>query len=147
MPLSIKRQQFQHPFGYETATVNPAVAAEVLEYLFNTTAWKTNPEALRRKVRHWREQLFAKTAPAPAAHASAPAPAAAVESPVEDRVLPAASPEADEAEDWLLKAVELKRQGMGWTKLSVELGRPRATLRRLVEQEFRSRGEAVPLGG
>lgn len=146
MPLTIRRQQFAHPFAYESATVNPEVAAEVLEYLFNTTAWKTNAELLPRKVRQWRERLFSAAAPA----ASVPAPLADA-----DRHLAAAPasmgasvvPPAGEEDDWVLRAVELKRQGMGWSKVSQEIGRPRATVRRVVEAEFRARGEAVPLGG
>jgi hypothetical protein len=154
MPLTIKRPQFRHPFGYESAEVNVETVREVLEYLFNTTAWKTNQDALPRKVRQWRERLFASNTVA-RIEASA---VASDDGPTDPASLPygVASPppttvahthlEVAVDSDWVVRAMELKRQGMGWTRISQEVLRPRATVRRLVEKEFAERGEPVPSG-
>ena len=56
--LQLRRQAYKPPFGYEMGTLNPPTVVEVLDYVFNTTAWKSSPELLRRKVQQWRERLF-----------------------------------------------------------------------------------------
>lgn len=145
MPLQIRRNQFRHPFGYELAAPNERVVIEILEYLFNTTAWKTNPDALKRKVRLWRENLFAVGAPTAGPDIfvdDAPAVAPAI---VETPAEPTPPAEEDEV-DWVEQAVSLKLQGMGWTKIADTLKRPRATVRRVVGAEFTQRGLEVPVG-
>jgi hypothetical protein len=60
MPIpQMRRPRYSGDFGYETAPINPDVAAEILDYLFNTQAWKSNPDLLKRKVSGWRQRLFA----------------------------------------------------------------------------------------
>lgn len=93
--------------------VNEAVATEVLNYLFNTNTWKTNPDALILKVRRWREKLWA----------------------VEPTPAPALSLVREEGpQHWTDIAVQMRREGASWNQIKAAVNMPISTIRDTVKR-------------
>lgn len=92
--------------------VNEAVATEVLNYLFNTNTWKTNPDALIVKLRQWRTKLWA----------------------VEDAPAPALALVVDEPQHWTDVAVRMRREGASWNQIKARVNMPISTIRDTVKR-------------
>jgi hypothetical protein len=146
--LQLRRPQYRHPFGYEMAPLNPDTVAEILDYLYNTKAWQSAPDALRRKVTQTRARLYLVGAPKLSGGGTPQTLASlfpGADAPVQE---PSSPPVADDDPDaWLERAIAMRMQGLGWTKLEQELLKPRATLRRVVAKEMDERGLTVPTAG
>jgi len=159
--LQLRRPQYHHPYGFELATVNPDVVVEILDYLFNTTAWKSNPDLIKRKVTQTRLRLFDGgpgtlsdgitrqrndslfAGVSPIMHAELSKLGADAYSPLDTSV-----DEADEVDDenaWIERGIALRMEGAGWTRLTKELGKPRATLRRVIAKAMDERGLVAPV--
>lgn len=176
-PLQLRRPQYQHPYGFELATLNPDTVVEILDYLFNTKAWKSNPDLLKRKVTQARLRLFADgpgtlsdgitrqrndslfatgtmltvadddrqiAADAPAGFAvTVGAPQETGEGSSEGE---GEDSDADSDQAWIERGIALRMEGAGWTRLTRELGKPRATLRRVIAKAMDERGLVAPNG-
>jgi hypothetical protein len=140
--LQLRRQQFVRPFGYDMGTLNPDTVVEILDYLFNTTSWKTNPDALRRKVTQVRQRLYTDS-PGTLSTGITPHTADSLFR-VKEAPVVAPTPEDDDPNAWVDRAVALRMKGMGWTLVARELDKPRATLRRIVAKEMDERGLTAP---
>jgi hypothetical protein len=156
--LQLRRPQYSAPYGYELATLNPDTVVEVLDYLFNTKAWKSNPDLIKRKVmqarlrlfvdgpgtlsdgitRQRNDSLFAGEIPF-----SEPLKKALAETDFSSQILAEAQP-ADDDQAWIERGIALRMEGAGWTRLAKELGKPRATLRRVIAKTMDERGLVAP---
>lgn len=150
--LQLRRQQFKHPFGFEMGTLNPETVVEVLNYLFNTTAWKSQPELIRRKVMAWRERLYMDSPGSIGRGATPPPQAHSLFAPVPEPVVMVAEDEGvrlpwdpPESEAWIEEAIALRQQDppMGWERIALTLKRPKTTVRRVVGEAMRERGLEV----
>ena len=153
--LQLRRQQYKHPFGFEMGTLNPETVVEVLNYLFNTTAWKHQPELVTRKVKAWRERLFIDGPGSIGRGATPPPQTHSLFAPVPEPVIMVADePEDDgtrlpwetpEPEAWIEEAIALRQQEppMGWERIALTLKRPKTTVRRVVGDAMRDRGIEV----
>lgn len=140
--LQMRRKVYGGSFGYEIAALNPEVVAEVLEYLFNTTSWKSNPELLQRRVSRWRLGLFldGPGSLSTGATAGTATPLFGDAEPVE----PFDPTEIDPAVAWIEQAIARRMEGFGWSRLSVEFGKDRSTVRRVIGKAMAERGLVAP---
>lgn len=170
--IQMRRPQFGGSFGFEIRPVHPDVVAEVLDYVFNSKAWRSNPELLKRRVQQWRLQLFedspgvlstgATSYPPPPLFAHAPIFGMAVhvsnDPAMADGIslLVANTPDenqesdADEADpdtEWIERGVALRMEGTSWNKLEEMLGRNRSTVRRVIGRTLTERGLTPPTSG
>lgn len=104
--------------------VNEDVATDVLNFLFNTQTWKTNPDLLILRVRKWRERLWVLP--------TATATEAPTEAPADD--VPYAPTEGEAPENWAEKAVRLREEGRSWNQIAAETGRAVGTVRDAVKK-------------
>lgn len=129
MPLYVKKEDWSKCQGIPTR-VNDDVATEVLEYLFNTRNWKTNPEALILKVRRWRERLFTTEQRV----VDIAPPVAAMVADDEPEETPDAGAPDDEPEHWTDRAVRLRSEHWSWSKIAADVGKPIGTVRDAVKR-------------
>ena len=125
--VTCKKTDWSKGMGVPTP-VNEATATEVLNYLFNTNTWKTNPDALILKVRSWRQRLFAE----------APTPEAMRESlgvPEQAAADTAADAPGDAPGDtWAERAVAMRLAGSSWNQIKAETGKSISTIRDAVKR-------------
>lgn len=152
--LQLRRQAYKPPFGYEMGTLNPMTVVEVLDYLFNTTAWKSNDHLLRRKVQQWRERLFTDGPGSIGRGATMAQPTHSLFADPMLEVVATPRPVAPVVEDdtdpdaWIEEAIALRLQDppMGWERIADTLRRPKTTVRRVIGQTMQDRGLAVGAG-
>lgn len=141
--LQLRRQQYVHPFGHELAELNPDTVVEVLEYLFNTTAWKSNPDLLKRKISQARLRLFTD-GPGTLSGGITPQHTDSLFAGTIEVMREVVAADEDDGNAWIEKGIALRMEGAGWTRLAKELEKPRATLRRVIARAMDERGLVAP---
>lgn len=156
--IQMRRPQFGGSFGFEIRPVHPDVVAEVLDYVFNSKAWRSNPELLKRRVQQWRLQLFedspgilstgATSYPPPPlfAHAMTAGLSVLVANAPDDNT-PDDDDEPDPDTEWIERGVALRMEGTSWNKLEELLGKNRSTVRRVIGRTLTERGLTPPTSG
>ena len=128
MAVTCKRTDWAKGMGVPRP-VNDAVATEVLDYLFNTNTWKTNPDALILKVRRWRETLWSVPTGAPTVLALPVEEAEGAEAPQ-----PSERSEKPDEETWAETAVQLRLEGRSWNQIKAVTGKSISTIRDAVKR-------------
>ena len=156
--IQMRRQKYGGNFGHEIKPIHPDVVAEILEYLFNTTAWRTQPDLLKRRVQQWRLQLFedgpgiisggATNYPPPSlfAHPMTAGLSVVEANTDDDNQHDGEGDETDPDLEWIERGVELRMAGTSWNKLEEMLGRNRSTVRRVIGRTMTERGLTAPAG-
>jgi hypothetical protein len=149
----ISRLQQRPPYNYEPVPVAEDTVRDVLEYLFNTRAWKSEPELLQRRVAQWRVRLYAHERPGVAPlTVGEPAPMQPTQPP-ETAVgaTTGTAPDPLLTEDdpaWLQAALTLRVQHRAsWPVIAERVQRPRSTVQRVVRQTLKARGYLDPVTG
>ena len=125
--VTCKKTDWSKGMGVPTP-VNEATATEVLNYLFNTNTWKTNPDALILKVRNWRQRLFAEV-PTPGEMRDS----LGVPEPAEAYTAEAAPGEAP-SDTWAERAVAMRLAGNSWNEIRAATGKSVSTIRDAVKR-------------
>lgn len=141
----IKRVQSRPPYAYEDVPVSAAVVREILEYMFNTRKWKSEPELLHRRIAQWRQRLYAhehagvsvlsETAP------DAPTPEFPPADPSKEATFV-----MDDDPAWLQAALVLRVQRKAsWNAIATRTNKPRSTVQRVVRAVLEQRGLVDPV--
>lgn len=142
MPIYVKKLDWAKCVGVPTR-VHDSVAEEVLNYLFNTTAWKHNPDLLPRLVPKWRARLFTgEVAPdfppaTPVALVGGAIDGETPEDPPSDTP-PMVGGDEDGPPHWSEVAVQLRAEGKSWSQVAEATGQKLSTVRDAVKRAQRT---------
>lgn len=141
MPATVRVEQYHPPYGHDHVTPPDDLVADVFNYLFNTTRWKSDPDQLRKKVVGWRQRLSvarkAQTGPAPLLVLSD-----------DDSEPPADSVGIIQAQvdvEWMREACLLRvRDRLGYERIGQQVGKSKNAVRKAVTETLDALGIENP---